>query len=527
MIGIARVVNRIITVLCGEFEEKVFLPLPGYQSRHVDTIRGDAGADLESVVVGACSIVLEDITAEVDSRGVEALFIINDLAFEVPFVSWLIAGDGDELAEICAERVCERLVVVGIIGYGVVVLIGKGADDIRFELEIEVLDFEGIDPFDAQLQSLFVCPVPATIMKYLVQDEFIYEELAIELCLMADVGLPVEADGGLVRAAVLLLRRHEEDHGIEVGEIIVIGAAEHDVLEKAYGQPGGRVDVKVMDDPIFFRILIIGAYEMLTDQFHIDGLIVQFPDTGIEFEEEIGGAEIAQEEAAIAIADKILIIAELPIEIFPGVEIDRGAVIEIVEPGGMKRFVIAGAGHGVELIGILLEPAGSAFLVVGQVSGKAQFICDHAPEGKAFGVEKWALAFPGFVGLGLLNGGIDGQEEVFVLDLVKVCFGLIKGVEPGSFAHKAVSVGGDPFDIIGQQGGQVGLVYFGKVVDVVVRIKMMQGIGELGDANGGAPADRFGGSNIEVGIGLLKNLHTFQEMIEFGALRKEGGLGAA
>ena len=63
------------------------------------------------------------------------------------------------------------------------------------------------------------------------------------------------------------------------------------------------------------------------------------------------------------------------------------------------------------------------------------------------------------------------------------------------------------------------------MIDVIVWIEMMQGIGEIGGANSQSPADGFRGGDIQVGIGLLEDLEPFQEVVEFGSLREKTGLG--
>jgi hypothetical protein len=69
---------------------------------------------------------------------------------------------------------------------------------------------------------------------------------------------------------------------------------------------------------------------VLADQLGIHHLVVELPDAGIDLSKKIGRRVIAEEEAAIAIADEILVIAELNVEVFPGVEIDGGPVVEII-----------------------------------------------------------------------------------------------------------------------------------------------------------------------------------------------------
>src|ERR1700733_71911 len=133
VIGMTRIVYQVVAVLSGKVEEEVFLALPGNQSGDIDTIGGDPRADLEPVIAGAGNVILEDITAKIDSRRIQALLVIDHLALDIPPVLWLITGDEDELIEIRAQRMRERLVVVGIVVYRIVMLVGIGANRIGFE----------------------------------------------------------------------------------------------------------------------------------------------------------------------------------------------------------------------------------------------------------------------------------------------------------------------------------------------------------------------------------------------------------
>ena len=108
------------------------LPLPAYAHP------GDAGADLETIVARPRRIVLEDIAAEIHAGGVETLTIDDGLPFKIPPVRGLITQNADELIEIGAERMCQWLVVVAIVGDAIVVLVRKGPDDIGLELQIEI-----------------------------------------------------------------------------------------------------------------------------------------------------------------------------------------------------------------------------------------------------------------------------------------------------------------------------------------------------------------------------------------------------
>ena len=150
---------------------------------------------------------------------------------------------------------------------------------------------------------------------------------------MTDVQFRVQPGRCLVRAAILLLGRDQEDDGVEIREGIAIGAGEDHVFKQADGQPGQDIDAEMVGNAIFLWVDIIRIVdEVLVDQLHIHHLVIQLPNAGIDLDKGIGRRIITEKEAAIAVADEILIIADLNVEIFQGVEIDRSPVIEIVIP---------------------------------------------------------------------------------------------------------------------------------------------------------------------------------------------------
>ena len=342
MISPARIIDRIIPVHHGAFEKEILFPLIRDQRRCVHAGGGYSRSDAETEIPGAGIVILENIASEIHAGGIKPLFVINDLAFEVPFIGRLITGNGDKLGKIRAKRVGKRLIVMRIVGHRIVMLIGVRPDDIRFKLEIQVLYIENIDVFKSQLQALLVGPITVRIMQDLVQNEFVDQQLPVELCGMADIRLEIESDRRLVRASVLLLGGDQEDHRVQIRKIIMIGPAEHHVLIKPEIEPATHVHAQVMDDGILFRILIVPE-NMLVGKLHKDILIIQLPDAHIELQEQVGSAVIAQEQTAVTIPDKILIIAELKVEILPGVKLDRGHVIEIIDARLFEILIISGA----------------------------------------------------------------------------------------------------------------------------------------------------------------------------------------
>src|SRR5262249_38120847 len=150
----------------------------------------------------------------------------------------------------------------------------------------------------------------------------------------------------------------------------------------------------------------------------------------------------------------------------------------------------------------------SPFLVIRKVGGKAQFSGDKPPDGKTFGIEKDTGAIAGFIGLRLLDDRVDNHEKIFFIYLVEISLVLIEGIPPWFFALKAVFAAGAPFRIVQQEGLQVLPVYFGDMVDLVIRIEIVQAVGQLGNTDRAAAADRLIRGDIQRGVPLLQDLHS-------------------
>ena len=304
----------------------------------------------------------------------------------------------------------------------------------------------------------------------------------------------------------------------------MVRPGEHHILEKPQGTPGRGIDSKVMNGGIFFWILIV-AGAMLVDKLHKDILVIQLPDTEIEFQKDIRPCKVAEEKAAIAVADEVLVISKLEVEIFPGIEIDGSAVVIIIHARLLECLVIARTRHTVELGDPVHHILRSPFLVVRKIGGKAQFPCDKPPDSYSFGIEKDAGLIPRLIRLRLLDDRVDGQEKILFVHLVEIGLILIECIPPGFFALKAVLAARDPFRIVHQKGLQVLSVYPGNMINIIVWVEFVHAVGQLRDTDCNTAADRFVRSYIQLPVPLLQDLHPVQKMLEFGALGQKSGLG--
>ena len=173
MISISGIIDGIATVHGRQVYKDIFLPLVGQQPRYIGAVGGNTRSDMETEVAGAVIIILEDIAAEVDAGGVQALLIPDDLSFQIPFISGLIARYSDEFVKVRAQRMRQRLVIMAVIVDTVIVLITIGTDQVGFELQVEVSDRKCVDIFEACLKPLFVNPGTVRIVKDLVKDKFV------------------------------------------------------------------------------------------------------------------------------------------------------------------------------------------------------------------------------------------------------------------------------------------------------------------------------------------------------------------
>src|SRR5690606_35063997 len=122
----------------------------------------------------------------------------------------------------------------------------------------------------------------------------------------------------------------------------------------------------------------------LRHQLHKQVHIIDLPDTRVDLQEKITVAKIAQEQTAIAIANKIFIVTKLEVEIFCRGKMDGAARVDIISSRFLKIFIETYAGHGIEVNDALLHKLRTAFLVVGDVSGETNAFCYKAAQGKTF-----------------------------------------------------------------------------------------------------------------------------------------------
>ena len=97
VIDIGRVVDGKLPILDGKVEGEIFFPLVRDETREIDAIDGDAGPDAEPIITGAGEIAFKDVASKIDTRGVQALSVINDLPFYRPFIGRLIMNNGEYL----------------------------------------------------------------------------------------------------------------------------------------------------------------------------------------------------------------------------------------------------------------------------------------------------------------------------------------------------------------------------------------------------------------------------------------------
>src|SRR6185369_8638047 len=100
----------------------------------------------------------------------------------------------------------------------------------------------------------------------------------------------------------------------------------------------------------------------LRRQLHEKVHVIELPDPCIYFEEQVTITEIAQEQTAVTITDKILIVSELEVQVFGGCKIDGTPGIEIIKSCFFKRLIKSNAGYSFISIDPVLHEYRWAFL---------------------------------------------------------------------------------------------------------------------------------------------------------------------
>ena len=115
--------GALFTVHGIEVNKEVGFPFIRNQGGKKGGFGTDAGTKVITIIhhsVGR-DIRQEDIAAKADGTRIPALGIIQDLTLEHQLSGWLVAGNADPFLEISTEWMSQRLVVMGVIGYGITV----------------------------------------------------------------------------------------------------------------------------------------------------------------------------------------------------------------------------------------------------------------------------------------------------------------------------------------------------------------------------------------------------------------------
>ena len=316
---------------------------------------------------------------------VQALFGVNGLAHQHQAGQRLVAEHAQYLREVGTHGVGQRLHVVRVGRVIVFVLVSKGTDVVDFALQVEVADTGHVDVLEAGLYRLLVAP-PAIASPHLADFELVEHHLPIQLGRMKDIPLEVEAQNGVVGRAHLLLHGAVEDDRVQVLQLQPApGATGNLRLKHANIQVRRHIEAEVVQGHVLLRIHAIdGAAGRVVGaparELGKQVLVVQLPDAGVEFQEEVWRAVVRQNQRAVAVADEVAVVPQLHVDVLGG---GVGNVApgreEIVLPGAvLKRFPVALVRHNGVAGNAVLHVLRHALLVVGQKRIEAQALVDGA-----------------------------------------------------------------------------------------------------------------------------------------------------
>src|SRR5688572_10222061 len=95
-----------------------------------------------------------------------------------------------------------------------------------------------------------------------------------------------------------------------------------------------------MHSRIFLRDKLVTARNMSSVQFHEQVLIIEFPNAGIQFQEQVAVGKIAEEQAALPVANKIFIVTKYHIHSFGNIEGDQSPCVKIIVACLFESFVL-------------------------------------------------------------------------------------------------------------------------------------------------------------------------------------------
>ena len=231
------------------------------------------------------------------------------------------------------------VVLVGIMGIHI------GPDAVVLYAEVEVGNSDGIHVIEAKLVGEFIGGV-AIACAEVGDTELIEGKLSVELHAFEREVVDVEANHHLVCITTLVFDGTVEDNGIEV--VNIKAATVFVVVVEGYGfketdvEVFEQVDAEVVHGDVFGRVWsavgIASDISIAVGELHKEVLVVESPDFGVDFQEEVIGSEIGEQQGAYAVANKVTVLSELYADGFHGAEGEVAACLEEVDAAIFEAF---------------------------------------------------------------------------------------------------------------------------------------------------------------------------------------------
>ncbi len=230
-----------------------------------------------------------------------------------------IVGMQQALAEVATPRMRQRLRVVRPVGEHLAVAVGIRPRHVQLGSQEQVVHPEGIAPFGTHLPGKHGTPVLLAPVADGGEGELVKQELPIHQQTVAEAVARLRPHQGVAaRVALRELDRPVEDERVEEIDIKAIAPqliAPHDAFDDGDVEPRGRLETQEVE-----RHVLLGKHP-IDGHFGPDVVhhgpqvdVAELPEAGLQPQERVVHARIAEEHAAVPFAHVVLTMPQVEVE---------------------------------------------------------------------------------------------------------------------------------------------------------------------------------------------------------------------
>ncbi len=189
------------------------------------------------------------------------------------------------------------------------VSVGKRTHRVVFQPNIQPLFPKKIESLDPSLNTVFIGP-PTIPSPHFFQEEFIQEELAIEMPSSPRGNLQVQPHESIVRGSLREFHRTQKYHGIQIIPLQIpfdqsIFCLPMNGFKKPEIKPRGDIPIEIMKDPVLLSQTGKFLLLFVSPKSRIKGGIFYFPYIGGELKIRERGGIIRKEQGSVPVPEKV------------------------------------------------------------------------------------------------------------------------------------------------------------------------------------------------------------------------------